>query len=499
MLVALPFPPRSRRILWRLAILLLFAAAALPGQTLARRGWAGSGITVDPWWRHATFYQIDPLTFQDSDGDGFGDLHGIADHLDYLQTLGVDALILSPLSAQLPQPGEKGQQPALEKIYGGADDLDLLQSQASLRHMRLLVDLSIDTEQSSEQVVAMGRFWLSRGIGGLRLVAGVPHAGVPGQLVREREERIQAVSRLCATYPGQRVVLVDLASVFSTPSIYSRRRTHPSQATLASSGPALLRVDRGLARLAGRPGLDASALRAVVLGEPGVSAFASVLASDGPEEPRSWSRLGGGEPDSRARILAAALFLGRGSPLLFYGQEIGMAQAALTQERKAGPAPMAWGEPGITWLPPGPDAATANVAVEEINPASLLNWYRTLARARQSNATLRGGSLSLLDTGNPEVVVWLRRGPRASAPAVIVAVNLSAVPVVFSLASQLRRAGLNPLNGLHPLASSSPGIASSYSAASILVAPGAVLVSQWIPLGLESTYVALPRRSRRRR
>ena len=56
-----------------------------------------SGDSQRAWWRHAVFYQIYPLSFVDSNGDGFGDLAGITSRLDYLsETLGVDALWLSP-------------------------------------------------------------------------------------------------------------------------------------------------------------------------------------------------------------------------------------------------------------------------------------------------------------------------------------------------------------------------------------------------------------------
>ena len=48
------------------------------------------------WWRSAVIYQIYPRSFNDSDGDGLGDLPGIVDRLDYLADLGVDALWLSP-------------------------------------------------------------------------------------------------------------------------------------------------------------------------------------------------------------------------------------------------------------------------------------------------------------------------------------------------------------------------------------------------------------------
>ena len=50
----------------------------------------------DPWWRDAVVYQIYPRSFQDSDGDGIGDLRGVTSRLDHLRWLGVDALWLSP-------------------------------------------------------------------------------------------------------------------------------------------------------------------------------------------------------------------------------------------------------------------------------------------------------------------------------------------------------------------------------------------------------------------
>lgn len=502
MLAALPSSSRTCNTLQLLTVVLssVIALSTLPGQTLARKGWAGSGITVDPWWKHATFYQINPLNFQDSDADGAGDIPRIADRLDYLQSLGVDAVILSPLSVQLAKPGEDGP-PFFEKGYGSTEALDLLQREASLRHMRLLVDLPLSVRHSNEEALALARFWMSRGMGGLRLVegellqdnqgAGVPNGGVRerGERVHELEERVHAISRLCATYPGQRIVLVDLPSILSTPEAFARRSNRRATRTRGPAGAAVLSVDRSLER---PPPLDASAIKAFLLGGPDKTASASVFAS-------SSSSLRGTQQESVARVLAAALLLGRGSPLLEHGQELGSAQAASPEGMPSNSAPKQPGRPGITPVLPGPNAERVNATEQENDPASLLNWYRTLAHLRQANVTLRSGSLGLLDTGNPEVVVWVRRGPRVDAPAIFVAANLSAVPIVFSLVSQLRGAGLNPLNSLHPLASSHSQTASSYSASSISVAPGAVLVSELIQPGLESAPAPLLHHSRRRR
>ena len=49
------------------------------------------------WWRNAVVYQIYPKSFQDSDGDGIGDIPGIISRLDYLKKLGIDAIWLSPV------------------------------------------------------------------------------------------------------------------------------------------------------------------------------------------------------------------------------------------------------------------------------------------------------------------------------------------------------------------------------------------------------------------
>ena len=49
------------------------------------------------WWQRGVIYQVYPRSFQDSDGDGIGDLKGIESRLDYLAELGVDAIWISPI------------------------------------------------------------------------------------------------------------------------------------------------------------------------------------------------------------------------------------------------------------------------------------------------------------------------------------------------------------------------------------------------------------------
>jgi alpha-glucosidase len=96
-----------------------------------------------PWWHDAVIYQVYPRSFQDSDGDGVGDLTGIAQRLDYLTWLGVDAIWLSPI---YPSPlvdfgYDVSDYTAVDPVYGTLADLDRLLAEAHARGLRLILDL----------------------------------------------------------------------------------------------------------------------------------------------------------------------------------------------------------------------------------------------------------------------------------------------------------------------------------------------------------------------
>ena len=55
-----------------------------------------SRTSADAWWKHAVIYEVYPRSFQDSDGDGKGDIKGIESRLEYLKTLGIDAIWITP-------------------------------------------------------------------------------------------------------------------------------------------------------------------------------------------------------------------------------------------------------------------------------------------------------------------------------------------------------------------------------------------------------------------
>src|SRR6202020_1089126 len=102
---------------------------------------------AEPWWKHALIYEIYPRSFQDSNGDGIGDLNGIAQRLDYLKSLGVDAIWLSPIypSPQVDFGYDVSNYEAIDPQYGTMADFDKLVSEAKKRKIRGLLDMGMNT------------------------------------------------------------------------------------------------------------------------------------------------------------------------------------------------------------------------------------------------------------------------------------------------------------------------------------------------------------------
>jgi alpha-glucosidase len=96
-----------------------------------------------PWWENAVVYQIYPRSFQDSDGDGIGDLRGIRQRLDHLVWLGVDAFWLSPIyPSPLADFGyDVSDYTAVDPKLGSLEDFDELVAAAHERGLRVLLDL----------------------------------------------------------------------------------------------------------------------------------------------------------------------------------------------------------------------------------------------------------------------------------------------------------------------------------------------------------------------
>lgn len=107
--------------------------------------------TKDDWWRGAIIYQIYPRSFKDTSGNGIGDLAGIIQKLDYIESLGVDAIWISPF---YPSPMHDGGYDvsnfcAVDPLFGSLAEFDELVERAHKKQIRVLIDLVLS--HSSDQ------------------------------------------------------------------------------------------------------------------------------------------------------------------------------------------------------------------------------------------------------------------------------------------------------------------------------------------------------------
>ncbi len=151
---------------------------------------------------------------------------------------------------------------------------------------------------------------------------------------------------------------------------------------------------------------------------------------------------------AQARVANMLLLTLRGTPTCYYGDEIGMEDVAIPPHMIQDPpavkqpeiahivgrdperTPMQWdGSPNAgfapegvqTWLPVAPDYKTRNVAVQDADPASMLNYFRALTALRQSEPALITGSYRSVDAGAGDVFAYVREGDGA---AFLIVLNL---------------------------------------------------------------------------
>lgn len=372
------------------ALLLLCVASCLTlsssAQMLARPGWAGFGPKSDAWWKHSILYEVDPHGFS-SEG-----LHGVAQRLDYIHSLGADAVLLTHIAPDATHPQ------SLDPTIGTLDDLDDLSRQASTRNMRILLDLG--ALPANTDLNSLARLWLNRGIAGFR-IADPQH------------QQADQLRKIASTYIGERIVIGDL-----DPSASSHQQ-------------AQLLLDSSLSKL---NQLTAASFR------PAIEAIQSnsnalLIATDAPDIPRSATRFGDGQHNQEiAKIVATALLTNRASSLIYYGQEIGLAASNAMQ----------WGTQTAAKTGTPRHAEPANdpisVAAQEADHASLLHWYRQLSALHQSNKTLGSAPAIMLNHDDQNILAWVRKPDGASLrnPAIVVICNLSAQPVHLSLKDDMQ-------------------------------------------------------------
>jgi alpha-glucosidase len=478
------FPFRRTLSLYAGALLCAALLTAADAQTLARPGWAGSGLTSELWWRNAVFYRIDVPSFQDSNGDGKGDLRGVADRMDYLQALGVDAIAFEHADIK-----DEGFDDALHA--------------AIPRQIRVLITLDDKGTGNDEALAAEARNWLTRGASGIFL-----------RSTRSATDAAPLIARMRAltnSFAGERILLSQTSTNPAPGEVHAisidgaQAATRSKRAQGQPGGAQLTAVPLELTNA------TAKTIRVALNGlNNGVSSGSLFLtehlySSKELLAPEHLAAL-----DGRRRAFALVLLASRGAASLRYGQEIGMlpmegsdapmqwtptnvTPAPKTEAKEEEPRPLiapvptaedqaksnggygafvpyvapkkpaspaaktvqgevveAPPEPvdpktlpgftsGILAKPVPADAAKLNAAMENADPDSLLNMYRRLTHLHHDYPALHNGTQTLLDYDALDAVVWVRQAQGDSRSAIIAVCNLSGAPLHLSLNEELAK------------------------------------------------------------
>jgi glycosidase len=363
-------------------------------------------------------YQVNPINFSPTGGTG---LHGVAQHLDYIRSLGADAVLLTPI-----QPDAAHAQ-SIDPAYGTLDDLDDLIHEGSRSNIRILLDL--DPHIPAADLPNVARFWLNRGIAGFHV------NGTSAEAHAQAAELRKATN----SYLGQRILIGDVDATLPS---------SPPQRTYKASDPQTpqLLLDASLGAVTP---LNPAAVRAAIESTEDIAQGGHsipLLATDGPAFQRSMSRYADSQHNlAIAKLLATILFTTRAQPLLYYGQELGVpatsgdatnAQSAAPIITWDAPPPPPKGKPA-----PEPETSTPNVALQDADPSSLLNWYRRLIELHHSNTAISNGEFLTINRDDQNVLVMIRNPKNVSptSPVLFILCNLSAQPAQLSLKADAMR------------------------------------------------------------
>jgi glycosidase len=483
-----------------------------------------------PWWQAGVIYQIYPRSFQDTNGDGIGDLKGIVQRLDYLAGLGIDAIWISPI---YPSPmADFGYDVTdycdVDPRFGTLADFDDLLAQAHAHGLKVLLDFVpnhtsklhpwfVESRSSRDAAkrdwylwrdpapdggppnnwisdfggsawawdeasgqyyyhaflkeqpdlnwrnpavqAAMHkviRFWFDRGVDGFRI-------DVLWHLIKAADFRDNPPN------PGYRPAMGEMHRVLQLHST-DQPEVHALAVEMRAIAESYGTAERGERVLIGEIYLPVDRLMQYYGRErAGVHLPLNFQLIDAPWQARAladliasyeaalpsgaWPnwvlgnhdrpRIASKRGEAQARVAAMLLLTLRGTPTLYYGDELGLSDVEIPPAQVQDPrelrepglglgrdpvrTPMPWNESANAgfsttppWLPLNADWPTRNVAVMAEEPASILTLYRRLLAARRGHSALAIGDFALLDSEGDVLAYERRHG----AQRLIVALNL---------------------------------------------------------------------------
>jgi alpha-glucosidase len=498
-----------------------------------------------PWWQHAVFYEIYPRSFADSNNDGVGDLNGITSKLDYLHTLGVDAIWISPCypSPQFDFGYDVADYQNIDPMYGTLAEFDLLAREAHKRGIRVIMDFVVNHSSSKhpwfleskssrtsprrdwyiwrdgkapgappnnwesdfggsawtfdattgqyyyhyfeaeqpdlnwrnpaveQAMLDVTRFWHKHGVDGFRLDAvdtlfedpalkdnpvlpGKNEFGDPpmtNEYNHNLPEVHEELRRLRKVTDANGQVLIGETwtdNIDALKAYYGAKQDElqlPMDfmfTTVNKLSAVEFRKQIGLVESAGEWPVFVISNHDIV---------------------RSYTRYGDGKNNEQIAKLMAGMYLTlRGSPILYYGEELGMENHDPTRRedvkdplgqhgwpeqkgRDGERTPMQWNASlnagftrGTPWLPVAPSYLTHNVAGEIQDKQSILSFYRNLIALRHQSTALLDGKYIPLSQSDPNVLAYLRR---SGNDTIFVALNFSNTTQSYPLS--LSAQGLN--------------------------------------------------------
>lgn len=485
------------------------------------------------WWKEAVIYQLYPRSFKDSNGDGIGDLNGIISKLDYLKSLGIDAIWLNPIYASPNDDNgyDISDYRSIMKDFGTMADFDKLMKEMHERGIRLIMDLVVNHSSDEhewfkqsrssrtspyrnyyhwwpaekgkpayrwshfdensdawaydsltnayylhyfsrkqpdlnwenpkvrQEVYDIMRFWLDKGIDGFRMDAFQYVAkdttfptlpkGYEKQVIKYYgmlngiHGYIQEMHREVLSKYDVMTVSEGVGSTFE--DAHAMVDAERNELNMAYHFEAVM--------LGSPKGYDLCKLKKVFARWD--SAFAekgwlSVFLGNH-DQPRMLSKYGNDKPafrENSSKLLTTFLLSMRGTPYLYLGDEIGMSNVYMDKiedyrdidalngykncvnhggdikeymekmqlySRDNSRTPMQWDKSpnagftkGTPWLKINPNYKDVNVAAQEKDPNSILNYSRKMIKLRKENQTLVYGEFKLLVPNDPNIFAYTR-------------------------------------------------------------------------------------------
>jgi len=424
------------------------------------------------WYKDAVLYELDVRSFYDSDRDGIGDFAGLTDKLDYLQELGVTALVLggsqpAPLHEDEHDPVGNHSVPG---GFGSVQDLERLLAEARARGIRVITELlvnqlsdqalDVDHPRVRRVVLKVLRHWLDVGVDGLKL-DGLPNLvegeGRGGGKPPDPHTLMREMRALIDEHYADRVLLAETNRSPDDVATYFGNGDECHMAFNVSLMPRLLMAlkqeDRGpvVQSLRHTPDIPASCQWALFLRDQDELSLALCTDSERAAIYQAYAvephmRVNGGicrrlaplfENDRRRLELGYALLLSLpGSPVIYYGNEIGMGDNIYLGDRASVRTPMQWSgdrnggfsraDPARLYAPVNADPVygfqAVNVEAQQRQPFSLLNWMRRLIAVRRQHLAFGRGTIEYLEPRNQSVFAYVRRH---SNERILVVANLS--------------------------------------------------------------------------